>query len=72
MIKKYKRATYLFTVGMRNGRTSATFTVLGLAGENNVEVLGENRTILSKNGVFKDRYNAWDVHLYRVKQSNSD
>ena len=72
MIRKYKRATYLFTVGMRNGRTSATFTVPGLVGENNVEVLGENRTLPAKNGVFKDTFNAWDVHLYRIKQSNAD
>jgi len=72
MIKKYNRATYLFTVGMRNGSTSATFTVLGLAGENNVEVLGEDRTILSKNGVFKDKFNAWDVHLYRINEKRQD
>jgi len=79
-------ATYLFAVGMRNGRTNATFTVQGLAGpvreprekfsngagEKNVEVLGENRTILSNNGVFKDKFEPWDVHLYRITESNAD
>ena len=72
MTRKHKRATYLFAVGMRNGRTTATFTVQGLAGEKTVEVLGENRTIVSKNGVFKDSFGPWDVHLYRISQANPD
>jgi len=72
MTRKHQRATYLFAVGMRNGRTTATFTVQGLAGEKTVEVLGENRTILSKDGVFKDGFGAWDVHLYRISQANPD
>ncbi len=66
---------------MRNGGTTATFTVPGLAGGRTVEVLGEpspsegrgeNRTILSKDGVFKDSFRAWDVHLYRIRQANHD
>ena len=72
MTKRHGGATYLFAVGMRNGRTNATFTVQGLAGEKNVEVLGENRTILSNNGVFKDKFEPWDVHLYRITESNAD
>jgi len=72
MMKKHGRATYLFAVGMRNGRTTATFTVQGLAGEKTIEVLGENRTIISKNGVFKDSFGAWDVHIYRIRQTNHD
>ena len=72
MTKRYEAATYLFAVGMRNGRTNATFTVHGLTGEKDVEVLGESRTILSKNGVFKDKFEPWDVHLYRINGSNPD
>jgi hypothetical protein len=72
MTKRHEEATYLFAVGMRNDGTNATFTINGLAGENTVEVLGENRTILSKKGVFKDRFEPWDVHLYRVRQRNAD
>ncbi|MBW8039027.1 MAG: hypothetical protein FVQ85_03410 [Planctomycetes bacterium] len=71
MIKKYKGATYLFAVAMRNGSTTATFSLGGPMGEKNVEVLGENRTIPSKNGVFKDRFKPWDVHLYRISQSKA-
>jgi len=82
MTKKYKGQTYLFAVGMRDGVTTATFTVQGLAGSAGelkekisdpaggytIEVLGENRTILSKDGVFKDKFEPWDVHLYRIGQ----
>ncbi len=72
MMKKYKGVTYLFVVGMRDGGTTATFTVHNLTGENTVEVIGENRTILANSGVFKDRFEPWDVHLYRIKQISAD
>jgi len=72
MMKRYKTVTYIFAVGMRNGRTTATFTVRNLAGGDTVEVIGENRTILSKNGVFKDRFEPWDVHLYRIGPGIAD
>ena len=71
MMKRYKGQTYLFAVGMRGGGTTATFTVHGLKGANTVEILGENRTILSKDGVFKDRFEPWDVHLYRIGEKDS-
>jgi hypothetical protein len=37
-----------------------------LKGSKAVEVLGENRTIVSKKGVFRDDFEQWDVHLYRI------
>ena len=67
MVKKPKGATYLFAVGMRDGRTNVTFTVHELKGEKVVEVLGEDRIITSKDGVFNDSFEAWDVHLYRIR-----
>ena len=72
MTKKYEGMTYLFAVGMRDGQTIATFIVHGLNGDRAVEVLGENRTIASKDGVFKDSFRPWDVHLYRIKGKNPD
>ena len=68
MLKKYKGATYLFAVAMRGGKTDAIFIVNGPEGEKTVEVLGENRTLTAKNGVFKDSFNPWDVHIYRIMQ----
>jgi len=68
MAKRHEGATYLFAVGMRDGKTNAKFTVRGLEGKRTVEVLGEERTIISKDGVFKDSFEAWDVHLYRIAE----
>jgi hypothetical protein len=67
MLKKHNGATYLFAVAMRGDKTTATFNLRGLKGKRTVEVIGENRTIAVKNGVFKDSFRAWDVHLYRVQ-----
>jgi len=66
MSKKYKNATYIFAVAMRAGKTKAEFSVPDLKSGRVVEVLGENRTIISKEGVFRDSFDQWDVHLYRI------
>ena len=66
--RNYEGATYVFAVGMRDGRTNAKFAVQRLKEEKPVEVLGEDRTIISKDGFFEDGFNAWDVHLYRIRQ----
>jgi hypothetical protein len=71
MVKKHEGATYVFAVAMRDGRTDATFAVRGVEGDKRVEVLGEGRTITSKNGFFKDTFSAWDVHLYRIGGENA-
>jgi len=59
--------TYLFAVGMREGRTTATFTVNGRKGERAVEVMDENRTIPIKDGVFRDTFEPWATHLYLIR-----
>lgn len=66
LVKRHEGATYLFTVAMRNGETSATFKLAGVSGEKTVEVIGENRTLLAKKGNFTDRFGPWEVHLYRL------
>jgi hypothetical protein len=71
MIKKYGGATYLFAVEMTGKETIATFTIPALKGQRAAEVLGENRSLVSNDGVFKDRFAAWDVHLYRIKEHNA-
>jgi len=64
--KRHQGATYLFAVVMRDGSTTATFTCKDVAGDARVEVIGENRTLLARNGSFQDRFGPWDVHLYRL------
>jgi hypothetical protein len=66
MVKKYKGQIYLFAVGMRDENTNATFTLQDLEGRNKVEVLGEERQIISNNGIFKDSFTNWGVHIYRI------
>ncbi len=69
MVKRYEGATYLFAVGMRNGETSATFKLTGITGEKALHVIGENRTLIAKDGSFADHFAPWDVHLYRVQST---
>jgi hypothetical protein len=66
MAKRTGDALYLFAVGMRDGKTTAAFTVRGLTGEPKVEVLDENRALNMRNGVFRDDFQAWDAHIYRI------
>lgn len=59
--------TYVFAVGMRAGRTRATFTVKARQGAGVVEVLDEQRTLAAKDGVFQDAFEPWAVHLYALR-----
>jgi hypothetical protein len=65
-VKIHEGATYLFAVGMRDGSTTATFTLKNVPGDKSIEVIGEHRTLPAPDGSFKDQFNAWDVHLYRL------
>ncbi len=65
--KRRDGATYVFAVGTRGGMATATFTVPGLTGRAKAEVLGEGRTVEVRDGVFRDEFGAWGVHLYLIK-----
>jgi hypothetical protein len=67
MLKRHEGATYLFAVAMRNGDTTATFALKGLAGEKKVEVLREDRSLTARGGAFSDAFQAWAVHCYRIR-----
>jgi len=67
LAKRHGGATYVFAVGMRGEPTSADFQVADLRGDAKAEVLGEERTIEIKSGAFRDAFQPWDVHLYRVR-----
>ena len=70
MVKKHDGAVYLFAVAMRPGQTRAKLAIQGLSGRHAVEVLDENRTLESSDGVFEDDFKPWDVHLYRLAVAN--
>jgi hypothetical protein len=67
MLKRHEGASYLFAVAMRSGDTTATFTLKGLADDKTVEVLGEDRSLSARGGVFSDAFKSWGVHCYRIK-----
>jgi hypothetical protein len=66
MVKNHGGAIYLFACAMRDSGADATFTLSGLKGAREVEVLDEDRHINCAGGVFRDRFRAYDVHLYRI------
>ncbi len=66
MLKHHGGATWLFTVAMRAGATTARFTVNGWKGEAAVEVLGEDRKFTARGGEFTDTFQPWQTHLYRL------
>jgi len=65
--RRHGGAVYVFAVGMRDGKATATFTVAGLKGKAKVEVIDEERTLEARDGVFRDAFGPWDVHLYKIK-----
>lgn len=67
MAKRYTGAIYLFAVAMREAPTKGIFQVNGLPGESKVEVLGEGRTIPVRDGRFEDKFQPYEVHLYRIQ-----
>jgi hypothetical protein len=65
LVKRHSGSTYLFSVAMREGETTAKFKVPG-TGDVRVEVLGEGRTIEAVGGEWQDRFAGYQVHLYRI------
>jgi hypothetical protein len=65
-VRRDKRAIWIFAVAMRDGSTTAEFTLKDSPGIKSIEVLEEHRSLPARQGVFKDRFGSWDVHLYRA------
>ena len=65
MVKRHAGETYLFAVAMREGETTAAFTLPG-RGDARVEVQGEGRAIEAAGGQWEDRFEGYQVHLYRI------
>ncbi len=70
MVKKHGGSVYVFAVATRAGQTRARLSIQGLSGHYAVEVVDEDRTLESTDGVFQDDFQPWDVHLYRVAVGN--
>jgi hypothetical protein len=66
LVKRHGGALYIFAVAMRDGTTTVEFKVADPPGATTVEVLGEDRRLTASDGIFKDTFDRWAVHLYRI------
>jgi hypothetical protein len=66
LVKRHCGALYIFAVAMRDGTTTVEFKVADPPGATTVEVLGEDRRLTASDGIFKDTFDRWAVHLYRI------
>jgi hypothetical protein len=66
MLKRVGDTTYLFAVAMRDGVTTASFTVPGLPASAVAEVLSEKRKLPIQGGTFQDDFASYGLHLYRI------
>lgn len=67
MAKRRTGALYVFACSMRNAATKAHFTVAGLMGSKQIQVLDENRTVALRDGVFEDEFAPYGVHIYEIR-----
>jgi hypothetical protein len=65
MVKRHGGKTYVFAVAMRDGETTAKFTLAG-TGRARIEVLGESRSIAVSGETWNDRFTSYQVHLYQI------
>lgn len=66
MAKQFDGKTYVFTVGMRNGKTQATFSLPDNSQGKKVTVLQENRELEIRNHRFEDEFSPYGVHIYEI------
>ena len=69
MVKASGASLYIFSAVSRAGPTSASYSIAGLTGDCVATVVGENRTIGVKAGLFSDSFDANGVHIYRIDLS---
>jgi hypothetical protein len=65
LAKRHGGATYIFAVPFRPGATNVVFR-LPKSRSGKVEAIDESRTLDLKDGAFRDRFEKWAVHLYRI------
>lgn len=71
LLKSHEGSHFLFTVNMSGEETVANFDLSATMLNATVTVLDEDRSVSLKEGRFQDRFQPWDVHLYRLERSSS-
>ena len=67
LCKRHEGSMYVFAVSLRPAPTTATFAISGAGEGGEVEAINGGRTIPLSGGQFKDRFDGYAVHLYRVR-----
>ncbi len=67
MLKEQGGALYLFAGSTDPKPGSAAFAVQG-AGDGRAEVVGEDRQVPISNGVLRDDFKGYEVHIYRISR----
>jgi hypothetical protein len=67
VLKQLGQERYVFAAGMADAATTATFALNGLGASVDIEVIGENRSIVPSDGSFQDAFEPYAVHLYRIR-----
>jgi hypothetical protein len=65
MVKHHGDSLFVFAVSMRNGESTASFSLKGIE-DGKVTVIGENRELTISNGRFEDQFDGYEVHLYKM------
>ena len=66
LAKRFAEDLYVFAVAMRPTEATARFTASGLSANWPIEVLGEDRALISNAGFFSDQFAPYQVHRYRI------
>lgn len=67
LVKRHGGAVYVFAVAMRDGKATPRFRIPGMQGRATAEVIDEGRSLEVRDGVFRDTFEPWDVHSYRIR-----
>jgi len=65
-VRRHGEAVYIFAVAMRDRPARARFELADRRGAARVRVLGEDRELTARDGVFEDDFTGYAVHLYRL------
>jgi len=71
MMKKHENRLYVFAVAMKNAASKPQFTIEGL-GDVQAHVIGEDRSIVIRQGLFGDDFEGYGVHIYEIPLSNQN
>jgi hypothetical protein len=67
MTKRHGGANYVFAVAMANAAARGTFEIPAVPDDAVIEVIGENRKLQAKEGLFSDDFDAYAVHIYCIR-----